>query len=157
MVAAQQQRPILVPVDFSPDSEAALVHAAELAGVYHAPLLILHVVHDPGHAPGYYAVADRERHLHNLEDVAAGMFADFLRRVASEHPGLGAVSAAQTELVTGLPVQRILEVADRHAVRAIVMGSRGRTGLAHVMLGSKAEQVVRLARAPVTIVKSAAE
>jgi len=154
MVASQQDRPILVPVDFSPDSEAALLCAAELSAVVHAPLLIVHVVHDPGDAPGYYAVQGLDRHLHKLEDVAAGMFADFLKRVVAEHPGLGAVTTAETVLVTGLPVNRILELADRHTARMIVMGSQGRTGLARALLGSKAEQVVRLARMPVTIVKS---
>ncbi|MGB5472794.1 MAG: universal stress protein, partial [Gammaproteobacteria bacterium] len=55
---------------------------------------------------------------------------------------------------TGLPVNRILELADKSAARMIVMGSQGRTGLARALLGSKAEQVVRLAHIPVTIVKS---
>ena len=61
---------------------------------------------------------------------------------------------AKTKLVTGLPVNRILEVADKAKAGMIVMGSQGRTGLAHALVGSKAEQVVRLARIPVTIVKS---
>ena len=53
MTTKQKNRPILVPVDFSPHSEAALVCAAELAGTLGNELIILHVVHDPGDAPGY--------------------------------------------------------------------------------------------------------
>ena len=56
-------------------------------------------------------------------------------------------------LVSGLPAPRILEVAETSNVSHIVMGSKGRTGLAHLLIGSKAEQVVRLAKVPVTIVK----
>ena len=56
-------------------------------------------------------------------------------------------------LVVGLPVNRILESAEKINARMIVMGSQGRTGLARAMLGSKAEQVVRLAPIPVMIVK----
>ena len=55
-------------------------------------------------------------------------------------------------LVTGLPVSRILEVVDRMQPHMVVMGSAGRTGLAHVLMGSKAEQVVRLCPVPVTLV-----
>jgi nucleotide-binding universal stress UspA family protein len=57
------------------------------------------------------------------------------------------------KLVVGLPVTRILEVVDRFKPFLVVMGSEGRTGLSHMLLGSKAEQVVRLCPAPVTIVK----
>jgi nucleotide-binding universal stress UspA family protein len=154
MAATPPARPILVPVDFSADSEAALVCAAELSTLFNAPLLVVHVVHDPGEAPGYYAVKGHNKHLQKLEDVAAEMFEEFLRTFAETHPELVAITTAETTLVTGLPVSRILEIADRSGARMIVMGSQGRTGLAHALLGSKAEQVVRLARIPVTIVKS---
>jgi len=50
-------------------------------------------------------------------------------------------------------VNRILEVAEQNHARMIVMGSQGRTGLKHALLGSKAEQVVHLSPIPVTIVK----
>lgn len=147
-------RPIIVPVDFSPDSKAALRCAAELSGLFRAPLLIVHVVHDPGEAPGYYAVKGHDKHLQKLEDVAAGMFEEFITAFTAEYPGLAAVADAETRLVTGLPVNRILEIADKSEARMIVMGSQGRTGLARALLGSKAEQVVRLAHVPVTIVKA---
>lgn len=57
-------------------------------------------------------------------------------------------------LLVGLPVNRILEAAEKTGARMIVMGSQGRTGLARALLGSKAEQVVRLAPLPVMIVKT---
>ncbi len=66
---------------------------------------------------------------------------------------LPALKDATTMLVVGLPVNRIMESANKIHARMIVMGSQGRTGLARAMLGSKAEQVVRLASVPVMIVK----
>jgi nucleotide-binding universal stress UspA family protein len=74
-----------------------------------------------------------------------------------KHPDQPAMATAETSLVVGLPVTRILETAARVKAGMIVMGSQGRTGLAHALLGSKAEQVVRLAPIPVTIVKAKAK
>ncbi len=71
-----------------------------------------------------------------------------------KHPSLHALEQATTLLVVGLPVNRILESAEKVHARMIIMASQGRTGLAHVLLGSKAEQVVRLAPVPVMIVKN---
>jgi len=153
MTKEDTHRPVLVPVDFSAYSEAALLCAAELAHVLGSPLIVLHIVHDPGEAPGYYAVKGRHKQLERLEDVAAEMLEQFLKKSRDEHPGQAALKNASTKLVTGLPVNRILETAEKTHARMIVMGSQGRTGLAHMMLGSKAEQVVRLSPVPVTIVK----
>ncbi len=153
MTKKDAHRPILVPVDFSTYSEAALLCAAELAHMLGSPLIVLHVVHDPGDAPGYYSVKGRDKQLERLEDVAAEMLDKFLQKFRDEHPGQAALKNASTTLVIGLPVNRILETAKKTHARMIVMGSQGRTGLAHIMLGSKAEQVVRLSPIPVTIVK----
>jgi len=147
-------QPILVPVDFSRYSQAALLCGADLAKMIGTPLIVLHVVHDPGEAPGYYAVKGKKKQLHRLEDVAAEMLQDFMKKIQDEHPDNTALKTAQTELVTGLPVNRILEVAETNHARMIVMGSQGRTGLSHALLGSKAEQVVHLSPIPVTIVKN---
>ncbi|MFV9615271.1 MAG: universal stress protein [Gammaproteobacteria bacterium] len=144
---------ILVPVDFSAHSEAALLFAAECAGRMEATLKVLHVVHDPGEAPGYYLVKGRKKQLRRLEDVANEMLDDFVHRVQEENKDLPALNKLKTLLVTGLPVNRILEIAEKSKSKMIVMGSQGRTGLSHIMLGSRAEQVVRLSPIPVTIVK----
>ncbi len=153
MTAKEKNRPILVPVDFSSHSETALVCAAELAQSLGCKLVILHVVHDPGEAPGYYSVKGRDQQLRRMEDVAAEMLDEFFRMMQKTHSGLPALEQATTMLVVGLPVNRILESAEKIHARMIVMGSQGRTGLAHALLGSKAEQVVRLAPVPVMIVK----
>ena len=90
MSSSKDDRPILVPVDFSSDSEAALVYAADISALMHSPLLVLHVVHDPGEAPGYYAVKHRKKHLRKLEDVAADMLKNFMQEVGKTHPRLTA-------------------------------------------------------------------
>ena len=145
--------PILVAVDFTDDSKAALIWAGEYSACVGAPILVLHVVHDPAEAPGYYR-KDEDDLLLPMEDVAAEMMKKFLGEATKARPDLKAVKSAQSQLVRGLPATRILEVADRIGARMIVMGSRGRTGLPHLLLGSKAERVVQLSPIPVTIVKA---
>ena len=151
--ARQRTGPILVPVDFSRHSAAALAWAADLARRVEAPLVILHVVHDPEEAPGYYQRTDDDA-TWSVEGAAAEMLADFVHQCQADSGDLGSVT---TQLVVGVPVRRILEVAARLDARLIVMGSHGRTGLSHLLLGSKAKSVVQLAPMPVTIVKSEVE
>jgi len=155
MTKKPTENTILVPVDFSPSSEAALLCATELADALGAALAVLHVVHDLGESPGYYNnLKGRKKQLRRMEDVASEMLEDFLHKVRKKHPDNTALKNAASTLVVGLPVTRILETAKRTNARMIVMGSQGRTGLAHVLLGSKAEQIVRLSPIPVTIVKA---
>jgi len=146
-------KPILVPVDFSSHSETALIYAAELAQMLGSKLVILHIVHDLNEAPGYYSVKGRDKQMRRMEDVAAEMLDEFFRRMQKKHSGLLSLEKAETMLVVGLPVNRILELAEKTHAGMIIMGSQGRTGLARAMLGSKAEQVVRLAQIPVMIIK----
>ena len=86
-----------------------------------------------------------------MSEAAARMLEEFIDGFGRSHPG--ALGSADTRLVVGVPVTRILEVADDEDARLIVMGSRGRTGLVRILLGSCAENVVRLAEMPVVIVK----
>ena len=151
------KQPILVPVDFSPDSEAALLFGCELADAFGCPLTVLHVVHDPGEAPGFYAGKREEQGLRRMEDVAAEMMDEFMKDTVANHPELKILKSAETILSVGLPVTRILEAAEQTKARMLVMGSKGRTGLTHILLVSKAEQLVRLCPIPVTIIKQQAD
>jgi nucleotide-binding universal stress UspA family protein len=153
MTSKAAKQPILVPIDFSPNSESALLQAAELAGALQAPVCVLHVVHDLSQAPGYNALKGRKKQLRRMEDIAADMAKEYMQEIQKKYPQLEALQNAESMLVVGIPVTRILEAAEKVGARMIVMGSQGRTGLSHIMLGSKAEQVVRLAKIPVMIVK----
>ncbi len=152
-MSRKSHRPILVPVDFSATSEEALRFGAWLAESTGAPLTIVHVVHDPGEAPGYYHVKGRKKQLRRMEDVAAEMFDEFVSRMRHEMTDSKAMAHAKKVLVVGLPVTRVLELVEKLDATMVVMGSRGRTGLARAMLGSKAEHILRLCPVPVTVVK----
>ncbi|HYQ72294.1 MAG TPA: universal stress protein [Gammaproteobacteria bacterium] len=153
MTAKRAKQPILVPIDFSANSEAALLQAAELAEALQAPVSVLHVVHDLTATPGYKALKGAKKQLRRMEDIANEMLQEYLQAIQKKYPSLAALQDAEKLLVVGIPVTRILEAADKINARMIVMGSQGRTGLSHILLGSKAEQVVHLSRRPVLIIK----
>ena len=144
---------ILVPVDFSEHSEAALVKASEYAQAMSASLVVLHVVHDPGEMPGYYAQLIKKKRATRIQDMAAEAFDQFMDRVSEANPQNESLRKADRLMVSGLPVTRILEVVDYLDPMMVVMGSQGRTGLKHLVIGSKAAQIVQLCPVPVTIVK----
>ena len=147
------EAPILVPVDFSLHSEAALEWAARAAGYFRAPLNILHVVHDPADDPGYYHRNTSEAVV-TLEERAREMLLAFVDATRRKHPDLEHLQDASLILVSGLPVNRIIETARECGAQLIVMGSRGLTGLPHLLLGSTAERVIQLATLPVTVIKA---
>ncbi len=146
---------ILAAIDFSPHSRAALEWAASACERFDVPLEVVHVVHDPGSAPGSYRMATEA--LERLEDAAQEQLQLFLDQAVADYPASLPLAEARRTLVVGLPVQRILEVAARHGAQLIVLGSQGRTGLPHLLLGSIAQRVAQLSPVPVTIVKADAE
>lgn len=149
----EDKRPVLVSVDFSKDSEAALLWACEYARFFKVKVIFLHVIHDPADAPGYYKTEEKDL-LHPMEIVAKKMLDEFLTRIFSENPEIASCNKIETLLVSGLPPTRILEVAKKEDARIIVMGSRGRTALASFLLGSKTQRVLQLSPVPVTIIKA---
>ena len=130
-----------------------MLQAAELADALQAPVAILHVVHDLTSTPGYKELKGAKKQLRRMEDIAAEISQKYMQGIQKKYPELKSLHNAENLLVIGIPVTRILETAEKLNARMIVMGSQGRTGLSHVLLGSKAEQVVRLANVPVMIIK----
>ena len=146
---------LLVAVDFSPYSEQALYFAGQLAEKLKAQLLVLHVIHDPAEAPGFYAQkGKKKKFLKSMEDAAEEMMEDFLLKMRQAYPDLAPLKKAIPLLVVGTPVTRIVEVAEKKQVGMIIMGSHGRTGLAHLLVGSKVQRVVQISSVPVTVAKS---
>ena len=150
---AEQDQPILVALDFSDDSRAAVLWACEYADCIGARLVLLHVVHDPASSPGFYR-SETPGQMQPMQDVAESMMREFLAEMQRNHPGLDTLKSAETRLVTGLPPGRIVEAASLLNAKLVVIGSRGMTGLDHMLLGSVAERVVELAPGPVVVVKS---
>jgi len=155
MTDKADKHPILVPVDFSRHSEAAMVHACRLAQCMDARLLVVHVVHDPNEMPGYYAKLAKKKMLTRIEDVAQEMLDEFVAHTAKQHPEVKALKKLETTLVTGIPTTRILQIAEKVDACMVVMGSKGQTGLKHLLVGSIATHIVQLCPVPVTIVKKA--
>ncbi len=131
-----------------------MLWAFDLAKRLDAEVVVLHVVNDPFSAPGYYKQGADDL-LKPMETVAAKMMRRFIKSCGKEIGAKKEFKEVTCKLVTGLPVTRILEVATKLGASQIVMGSQGRTGLERILIGSKAEQVLRMASIPVTIVKAA--
>ena len=158
MSKKQDTKPtILVAVDFSDNSREAVRLGARLAECMRQRLVILHVVHDPAEFPGYYASVVKKKRLDKLDDVAAEMLESFADEMRESLPDNAPMQVARTRLRNGLPVTQILEEVKSLRPTMLVMGSRGRTGLDHILLGSKAERCVQLCPVPVTIVKCPGE
>ena len=146
--------PVLVPVDFSNCSRAALIYAARMTADTRSPLLVLHVIHDKGNEPGFYRRHHDDNPLLPIEDIASGMLEDWLYKVRREAPEFdNTLRPARTRLVSGLPGKRIVEVAEAEHAVMIVMGTRGRTGLSQLMRSSITEYVLAHACVPVTTLR----
>jgi len=149
----KKKLPVLAAIDFSDDSKAALLWAAEYAMQIDAPLILLHVVHDSTTFPGFYRPKKKGGLLPMLQ-VAEEMMEDRLSEMRQKYPEMEALQTARTELIRGLPPGRIIEMANVLKAGLIVIGNRGLTGLPHLLLGSVAERVVELATIPVVVVKA---
>lgn len=146
---------LLVAVDFTSFSKEAMLFAANLAGKLNARLLVLHVIHDPAEAPGFYVQkGKKKKYLNSMEEAAEEMMTGFLKNFRQAFPAEESIQEAVPMLVIGTPAVRIVEVAKKEKVSMIIVGSHGRTGMSKILIGSKAERVVRLSTVPVTVVKS---
>lgn len=143
-------RRILCPVDFSPSSERALDFAVDLAKALGAELDLLHVYQLPVYA---------------LPDGAMMAGPEFTTRVTTESQraltelcesrASGVIT--KTHLIEGIPYREIVRMGEDLGAGLIVVGTHGRTGLRHLLLGSVAERVVRSAKVPVITVPIPAE
>lgn len=129
---------ILHPSDFSEASQAACDKAVDLARQCGAKLTVLHAYAEPLMAEGFAYVPDLRPELEDALSLVANV---------------GPTPAVERVLRVGIPAETIVEYARRHNCDLIVMGTHGRTGLSHLLMGSVAEKVVRLAPCPVMVVR----
>ena len=141
---------ILVATDFSPTADAALAQARALAEALGASLHLLHVFEDPyTTAPEVYAVLPPDFREHALREAARQLDERLGRQEKREFGGT-------TNVVVGSPARDIVRFAAEDSIDLIVVGTHGRSGIAHLLLGSVAERVVRTAPCMVLTVRETA-
>jgi nucleotide-binding universal stress UspA family protein len=136
-------------MDFSAPSDAALEYARTVARRFGASLHLLNVPEDP-----YRALYSAEVFVPEVEGLRDDILADAIGRLkdrlqASDNRELGAT----VDAMIGTPAWSIVEYAGSHDIDLIVMGTHGRGGMSHLLMGSVAERVVRTAPCPVLTVR----
>lgn len=144
-------RKILVPVDFSDCSGAALDVAIGFAKAFGAEVHLLHCYQVTPATVAPYGIVVPETFEHDVRMAA-------LRRLGEQRAKVGdAGLEVQEHLSAHYPAEEIAKLAEKLDIDLIVMGTRGLTGLKHVLLGSVAERTVRAAPCPVLTVKPGQE
>ena len=138
---------ILCPVDFSEISANALEYAVFLGSHHHAELFLLHVVEQLYEFENYQILVFTPQELaENMEKHAY----EELNKLTEQLKKTITVKAVVRQ---GKAFVEIVREAKEKDVDMIVMGSHGRTGISHILMGSVAERVVRKANCPVLIVR----
>lgn len=138
-------RRILVPVDFSGCSKKALQYAVPFAKQFEASLVLLHVVQPYIPVPEMTTV--------DTSMVEAGMRESGAKALARLKKSIAAKVPVETALRVGSPHLEISKAVPELSIDIIILSTHGRTGLAHVFMGSVAERVVRHAPCPVLVVR----
>ncbi|EMA37233.1 universal stress protein [Halobiforma nitratireducens] len=139
---------VLVPIDDSKPARKAVAHATESypdAGIH-----LLHVINPNTSMYGDGAVYAYESLIDARREAADGLFEEATEIAADAGYDTDSLS---TETIVGQPAREIVSVAKGGGYDLIVVGSHGREGASRVLLGSVAENVVRRAPVPVTVVR----
>ena len=143
-------RRILMPLDFSPPSDRALGYAKALSTEFGASLYLLHVIEDrlmTGPWPPEVYLGELPKLREDLVKEAERHMLGCLESLAAEG------TQATGQVLIGGPSHVIVEHATNVHADLIVMGTHGRTGISHLLIGSVAERVIRHAPCPVFVVR----
>jgi nucleotide-binding universal stress UspA family protein len=133
---------ILVPVDFQDASADALAFARDLAARLGLGVVLMHTYSIPVVVyPGFDPIV-----APGLPEEIAQAARSALQKLADEQGGLGVILRA------GDPATEILKAIEETKPALVVMGTHGRKGLAHLLLGSVAEKVIRSSAVPVVTI-----
>ncbi len=140
---------ILCPVDFSETSAGGLRYANALASCWGAKLTVIHA--HSFQPPPYFTSSEMERLAHQVNEsarAAAGRLRDFVRTTLGQVP-----SDVEIKVIEGLPDDVILDAIRTSGMHLVVMGTHGRGGFRHFLLGSVAERVLHSSEIPVLMVR----
>jgi nucleotide-binding universal stress UspA family protein len=141
---------ILVPIDFSDYSSAAIDYAVRIGKLAGTHIALLYVVEIPRHQLSVDVYSSSERIRSNLNEMQTKA-QERLESLAREINTPGIQCTASVRL--GVPYEEILAEADKIESDLIVLGGKGYSPLARILLGSTAEQVVRFARCSVLVAR----
>jgi nucleotide-binding universal stress UspA family protein len=142
-------RKILFATDFSPGAEVAAATARQLAQQMDAALEVVTVVDTSPLLEGYGDVAYREERIAAIRGQAREKLESLASELFAGVPGLS------TQVRDGYTSREIIRAAQETGAGMIVMGTHGRTGIAHLLIGSITEKVVRSSPIPVVTVRRA--
>lgn len=142
-----QLKKILCPVDFSVCSQYALKYAIDLSIKEHSSLYLIHVIEthvsDIGDILKQIDLLLNDKQIDNLKMRLIRLIPDDIRTNIK----------FDTIVVKGIPFVEIIKTARDQQVDLIVMGTHGRTGLEHILIGSVAERVIQKAHCPVLTIR----
>ncbi len=140
---------ILVPIDFSSYSLETLEFALSLRNLFE-PTFVLHNVVASGEVESFASLGGEPAEIRSGRlDEASGRLQREVQRRRNDIPGL----KIEHRVTAGVPFKEICRLADEENVQLIVIGTHGRTGLSHLLIGSTAERVVQHASCPVLSIK----
>lgn len=143
---ALQIKEILVPTDFSPPADKAVKYALAFCRQFGARLTLAYVVEPK-------AFSDFQAKSGRFEDESSRKAArDKLASIRNKQADIEQFMR-EPKVVVGKPFQEIVSMARGLKVDLVILGTHGRTGLRHVLLGSVAEKVLRHAPCPVLVVR----
>lgn len=139
-----QMNKLLVATDFSSFSDRALDYAAGMATKFGAEVFIIHVIESLN-----YSLTDTMTlvgHEKALTVTAKALLENLVKQLSEKDRSVRSI------LVSGTPYREIIKISQEEKVDLIVVGTHGRSGVEHFLLGSVAEKVIRLAACPVVTV-----
>jgi len=139
-------RKILCPVDFSSYSHAGLGLAAELCRQFGATMVLEHVVDTRFDYPEWTAQVA----MNNSEHLIAAA-REHLDKIAADNSDI----TTEIEVDTGIPHKKLIASTEDEEIDLVVLPTHGRKGIAHALLGSVAEKVVRSSHCPVLTIRPA--
>jgi nucleotide-binding universal stress UspA family protein len=153
MQLGREMQRILVAVDFSPESDAAIRTAFTFARAFDATITLLYVHELPTVMTGIVPGADSAMDAKLLHAAAEAQLTSLHERLRGHDPRtLEGGITIETAVEGGVPAEVILQRARAGGYDLVVMGTHGRTGLRRLLLGSVAEAVIRGAACPVVTV-----
>ena len=138
---------ILCPVDFSKFTEEVIAYAADIAKQYGAELHVLHVIPNLTYFTPYESFLTPENLVaveKNIQDEVERDFGKILKHIDME---------IKRVVKTGVAFVEIIDYAKSEGIDLIVMGTHGRSGIEHILIGNVAEKVVRKSPCPVMSIR----